>query len=121
VSHQALTVFDFETSPVRVVDREGDPWFVLADVCRVLEIANSRNPTSRLDADEKDVHTMDTPGGRQQATVINESGLYSLILTSRKDSAKRFKKWATGTVLPSIRKHGGYVRGQEPYQGGWWK
>jgi anti-repressor protein len=105
-------VFDFETSPVRVVDREGNPWFVLADVCRALEIANVGVAAARLDDDERNsICNTDVNRGRgnPNLVVINESGLYSLILTSRKDSAKRFKRWVTGTVLPSIRKHGGYV------------
>ncbi|WP_424140272.1 phage antirepressor KilAC domain-containing protein [Roseomonas chloroacetimidivorans] len=105
--------FDFEGAAVRVATEAGEPWFVLADVCRVLEIENSRNAAARLDDDEKGVRTMDTPSGAQQMTIINESGLYSLILTSRKAAAKRFKKWVTAEVLPAIRKNGGYVAGQE--------
>lgn len=101
--------FDFNGSEVRVVTRNNDPWFVLADVCRVLEISNSRNVAARMDDDEKGVHTMDTSSGRQQMTLISESGLYSLILTSRKTEAKAFKKWVTGEVLPAIRKSGGYM------------
>lgn len=103
-----IVPFDFEGAAVRVVDRGGDPWFVLADVCRVLEIGNSADAARRLDDDEKGVDTIDTPGGLQEMVVINESGLYSLILTSRKDAAKRFKKWVTADVLPTIRKTGGY-------------
>lgn len=68
---------------------------------------------SRLDADEKDVSNVYTLGGNQEMTVINESGLYSLILTSRKPEAKTFKKWVTGTVLPAIRKDGAYIMGEE--------
>lgn len=105
----AVMPFFFDGAQVRVVSREGEPWFVLADVCRVLEIANARDAAGRLDEDEKGVVTTDTPGGPQQTTIINESGLYSLILTSRKPEAKRFKKWVTGTVLPTIRKTGGYM------------
>lgn len=101
--------FEFEGAAVRVIDRAGEPWFVLADVCRVLEIENSRNVSARLDDDEKGVHTMDTPGGEQSLTIINESGLYSLVLTSRKAAARRFKKWVTAEVLPTIRKTGAYI------------
>ncbi len=101
--------FEFEGASVRVVMTEGEPRFVLADVCRVLAIANARDAGGRLDDDEKGVVTTDTLGGAQETTVINESGLYSLILTSRKAAAKRFKKWVTAEVLPDIRKHGGYV------------
>jgi prophage antirepressor-like protein len=101
-------VFDFEGREVRTIDRDGVVWFVLADICRVLAITNNRNVTARLDDDEKDVHTVDTPGGTQEVTIINESGLYSLILTSRKESAKRFKKWLTAEVLPTLRRTGRY-------------
>lgn len=104
----ALQNFAFDDMLVRVIMRDGEPWFVLADVCRVLDIKNSRDVSARLDADEKDRHTMTTLGGQQDVSIINESGLYSLILTSRKEEAKRFKKWVTSDVLPSIRKTGSY-------------
>ena len=100
--------FEFEGSAVRLTDRDGQPWFVLADVCRVLEIGSPHKAAERLDDDEKDRTTIPTPGGDQDMTIINESGLYSLVLTSRKAAAKRFKKWVTADVLPSIRKTGGY-------------
>lgn len=108
-----LIPFEFESHAVRVIERDGEPWFVLADVCRVLEIANSRDAAARLDDDEKaDVGITDTSSNgvaqRREMTIINESGLYSLVLTSRKPSAKRFKKWVTAEVLPSIRKTGSY-------------
>jgi prophage antirepressor-like protein len=77
-------------------------------VCRALDIANARDAAKRLDDDEKGVVNTDTLGGKQSMVIINESGLYSLILTSRKPAAKRFKKWVTAEVLPSIRKTGGY-------------
>ena len=105
--------FDFEGAAVRVLDREGFPWFVLADVCRVLEIGNPSEASKRLDADEKmtlsniEGHS-GRRGGPQALTIINESGLYSLVLTSRKAAAKRFKKWVTAEVLPTIRKTGAY-------------
>lgn len=79
------------------------------DVCDTLEIGNSRQAVSYLDDDEKGVTTNDTLGGTQQVSIINESGLYSLILRSRKPEAKKFKKWVTAEVLPSIRKHGAYA------------
>lgn len=105
----ALQVFEYEDrNQFRTIDIRGEPWFVLADVCRVLEIGNPSQAASRLDDDEKGVITNDTPGGPQQMVVINESGLYSLILTSRKPEAKRFKKWVTSEVLPAIRKTGSY-------------
>lgn len=106
--------FNFEDQAVRVITRDGEPWFVLADVCDVLAISNNRDAATRLDDDEKaDVGITDTSstGVTQQrmVTIINESGLYSLILTSRKPTAKRFKKWVTSEVIPSIRKTGGYM------------
>jgi len=102
--------FQFEKSEMRTVrDKDGTPWFVLLDVCSVLGIANSRDAAARLDDDEKaDVGITDTSSkGVQQkrtVTIINESGLYSLILTSRKPEAKRFKKWVTsaGGGGPSV-------------------
>jgi prophage antirepressor-like protein len=108
MNEQNITTFAFEGNPVRIMGEDGDPWFVLADVCKVLEIAESHRAAARLDDDEKARHTVTTPGGDQEMTIINESGLYSLILTSRKPAAKRFKKWVTAEVLPSIRKTGGY-------------
>lgn len=90
---------------------DGQPWFIAADVCRSLGL--DRTAVRRLDDDERGVRTMHTAGGPQSVGVINESGLYSLIFSSRKESAKRFKKWVTSEVLPSLRKHGGYINGQE--------
>jgi hypothetical protein len=101
--------FDFEGHGVRMQMLRDEPWFVLADVCRVLDINNARQAATRLDDDEKGVITNDTLGGKQEMTVISESGLYSLILTSRKEEAKRFKKWVTSEVLPAIRRTGFYM------------
>jgi prophage antirepressor-like protein len=93
----APRVFNFNGLKVRVFDRAGDPWWVLSDVCQPLGIANPRDAASRLDDDEKDaVGIADAIGREQQTTIINESGLYSLILTSRKEQAKAFNKWVTG-------------------------
>jgi prophage antirepressor-like protein len=100
--------FNFNDIPVRTVNREGEIWFIAADVCAAMEIASSRQAVSRLDDDEKGVCTVSTPGGRQEIMIVSESGLYSLILTSRKEEAKRFKRWITQEVLPTIRKTGGY-------------
>ena len=102
--------FKFEGAEVRVhTDENNNPWFVANDVCQILELANPRSRTALLDSDEKDVHIMDTPSGEQKMTVVNEAGLYSLILRSRKPEAKAFKRWVTHEVLPSIRKSGGYI------------
>lgn len=101
--------FDFEEQAVRVILRDGEPWFVAADVCRVLDIANRHDAVSRLDEDERDaVGSTDTVGREQQMTIISESGLYALIFTSRKEAAKRFRKWVTSEVLPALRRAGRY-------------
>ena len=94
---------------VRVVERDGEPWFVAADVCRALDVVNSRDAVARLDADEKNtvVLTDGTPGNPQK-TIVNEPGLYTLILGSRKPEAKAFKRWITHEVIPTIRKTGAY-------------
>lgn len=104
-----LTVFDFDGLEVRVVASDSnDLWFVAKDVCDVLELSNVSQSLARLDDDEKGITTVDTLGGNQDLSIINESGMYSLVLTSRKPEAKKFKKWVTSEVLPSIRKTGSY-------------
>ena len=105
---QSLIPFNFDDALVRVIMRDGDPWFVLVDVCRVLEISKHRDAGSRLDADERGSVVVDTLGGPQETTIISESGLYSLVLTSRKEEAKRFKKWITAELLPQLRRTGRY-------------
>lgn len=85
--------FTFNSQAVRTITKDGEPWFVAKDVCDVLEIENHRNVLARLDDDEKDVHSMDTLGGRQEVAIINESGLYSLIMRSRKSQANAFRMW----------------------------
>lgn len=104
-----IQVFDFEDNAVRVVDIDGEPWFVAADVCRVLDLSNPSKACADLDDDEKGLTNSYTPGGTQEMRVINESGLYNLIFRSRKPEAKKFRKWVTAEVLPSIRKTGMYV------------
>lgn len=94
---------------VRSILIDGDPWFVAADVCKALEIEKTNRALSRLDDDEKGAHSVSTPGGRQRMSIISESGLYSLILGSRKPEARAFKRWITHEVIPSIRKHGAYM------------
>lgn len=107
---QQLVPFDFEGRAVRVVtDDQGDPWFVAADICAVLQLPETHKAVARLDDDEKDRNSIPTPGGVQEMTVVSESGLYSLVLGSRKPEAKRFKRWVTHAVLPSIRKTGSYA------------
>jgi anti-repressor protein len=106
-------VFQYQANNLRTFLKDGEPWFVAKDVCEVLEIKNSRDALSRLDEDEKDVALTDTPSGQQSMNVVNEYGLYNLILTSRKPEAKQFKRWVTHEVIPSIRKHGGYIATNE--------
>lgn len=104
-----LSTFSFESSSVRVsIDDNGEPLFVAADILSTLNL--DRKALERLDDDEKGVSSIHTPGGRQEMTVITESGLFSLVLGSRKPEAKRFKRWVTHEVLPSIRKTGAYVQ-----------
>lgn len=104
-----LQVFSYEGNEVRTISKSGESWWVLKDVCEVLELSNSRMVAERLDEDEKGVSIIDTLGGKQELTVISESGLYNVILLSRKPEARRFKRWVTHEILPSIRKHGAYV------------
>ena len=104
-----VKVFSYEDKQVRTVLIDGAPWWVLADVCRVLGLKNSRNASSRLGDDEKDVHLVDTLRGKQRMTIVNESGLYAVILRSEKPEAQAFKRWVTHEVLPTIRKPGAYV------------
>jgi anti-repressor protein len=108
-SQNALKVFDFDGRQVRIVEKDDQPWWVAKDVCDVLEHSNSRKAIELLDDDEKGVSKVYTLGGMQDMTVINESGLYTLITRSNKLEARRFRKWVTSEVLPSIRKHGGYL------------
>lgn len=98
---------------VRTIQKDGQPWFVAADVCRALDVRNNRDALSRLDNDEKGVALTDTPGGKQNLVIVNEPGLYTLVLGSRKPESRAFKRWITHEVIPSIRRIGGYIAGQE--------
>lgn len=105
-----LKTFNFDAAAVRVVaDNDGEPWFVAADVAGALQYSEASAMTRSLDDDEKGLQIVQTPGGQQELAVINESGLYSAILKSRRPEAKRFKRWVTHDVLPTIRKTGAYV------------
>lgn len=99
---------------VRTIVKDNEPWFVAADVCRALEL--DRTATRRLDDDEKDVHSTHTLGGDQEITIINEAGLYALVLGSRKPEAKAFKRWITHEVIPAIRKNGAYITPEAAYK-----
>lgn len=99
---------------VRTIIIDNEPWFVGKDVASILGYAEPRSAISKkVDAEDKGVAKMETPSGEQKMTIINESGLYSLILSSKLPKAKEFKRWVTSEVLPSIRKNGGYIINQE--------
>ena len=112
--YMELQIFNNEEfGEVRTITKDNEPMFCLADVCKALEISNVGNVKQRLS--EKGIHTADTPtkGGLQKMIFINEANLYKTIFQSRKESAERFTEWVTSEVLPSIRKNGGYIAGQE--------
>jgi prophage antirepressor-like protein len=106
-----LSTYSFQNQPIRVLGTPDRPLFVAADVCRILEIANSRDAVSTLEEDEKDgVGITDAIGRTQNTTAVTESGLYALVFKSRKPEAKAFRKWVTSEVLPAIRKTGAYLK-----------
>ena len=98
---------------VRTVLQDGEPWFVAADVCKALEIGNPTDVMRRLDADERTLVSIEGASNGLPVNAVNEPGLYTLVLTSRKPEAKAFKRWITHEVIPSIRKHGGYLTPQK--------
>lgn len=109
-----LKVFDNpQFGSIRTVIQNDEPWFVAADVCKALDHSNSRMALERLDEDEKGVSLIYTLGGDQEMSIVNEPGLYSLVLGSRKPEARAFKRWITHEVIPSIRKHGAYMTPQK--------
>ncbi len=103
-----LKTFIYNDARVRTIEINGEPWFVLKDVCDVLRLGSPHKIADRLDDDEKGRTLIPTLGGTQEVNIINESGLYSVILRSDKPEAKPFRKWVTSEVLPSIRKSGSY-------------
>ncbi len=104
-----LQVFSYEGNEVRTVQKGDGTWWVLKDVCDILELTSPHKVAERLDDDEKGRSLIPTLGGNQELTVVSESGLYNVILRSDKPEAKKFKRWVTHEVLPSIRRHGAYV------------
>jgi prophage antirepressor-like protein len=108
-----LHIFNYNGYKVRTIQKDGEPWWVLKDVCEVLGLSSPHKVFERLDDDEKGRNQIPTLGGEQEMTVVNESGLYNVILRSDKPEAKPFRKWVTSEVLPSIRKNGGYIVNQE--------
>ena len=121
-----------EFGEIRTTTINNEPWFVLKDLCAAFGDQNYRRVASRLEDDEKGVSQIATPGGNQNMTIVNESGLYSTLfamqpekargvtdeyIIQRQEQLRRFKRWVTSEVLPSIRKHGGYIAGQEELSG----
>lgn len=113
-----FTIFKFGDSEIRVINKCGEPWFVAKDVCDALDLTNSRKALTALDDDEKGVTLSYTLGGEQNLSIVSESGMYTLVLRCRDAVNKgsvphKFRKWVTAEVLPSIRKHGEYVKGKK--------
>lgn len=106
-----MQIFENEQfGKIRGMDVNGEPWFVAKDVTTALGYKNNRQAiTSNVDVEDRGVHAVDTPSGTQNMQIINESGLYSLMILSKLPTAKMFKRWVTSEVLPSIRKHGAYI------------
>lgn len=104
-----IVPFDYNGSEVRTLLIDGEPWFVARDICDRLEVKDVSMALRSLDEDEKGTSTVGTPGGLQELSVVNEPGLYSLTLRSRKPEARAFKRWVTHDVLPALRKRGAYA------------
>jgi anti-repressor protein len=110
MSNTSISVFtNSEFGKLRAVPIDGEPWFVASDVAKALGYRMASDMTRRLEDYEKGTHSTRTPGGSQTVSVISEAGLYSAIIGSKIESAKRFKRWVTHEVLPAIRKNGGYM------------
>lgn len=111
-----MTFSNPDFGEIRTIEENGAPWFVGQDVARALGYGEGKSlanaVANHVDAEDKGVTEMMTPGGKQNMTIINESGLYSLVLSSKLPTARQFKRWVTSDVLPSIRKNGGYISGQ---------
>jgi len=103
-----LQLFNFEEKEIKTIQINNEIYFVGKDICNILELSDVSKAISRLDEDEKLIRTLFLSGQNREVLFVNESGLYSLVLTSRKPEAKRFKKWVTSEVIPSIRKTGSY-------------
>lgn len=105
-----IQIFNYNSNEIRTIQKDGEPWFVLRDVCNVLGLGTPARVAERLDPDEvSQTHITDSMGRQQETTIINESGLYNVILRSDKPEAKPFRKWVTSEVLPTIRRHGMYA------------
>lgn len=111
----ALLSYQFGVNPLRIVRREGEPWFAATDVAQALGYRDAANLVRNLEDDEKGTHNVSTLGGDQELTIISESGLYAAIFRSRKPEARLFRKWVTSEVLPAIRKTGTFtLAGADP-------
>ena len=108
-----MQIFNYNETPVRTVMKDNEPWFVLKDVCEVLGLTDTGRTAERLDQDELTRTTLVSGGQNREMLIINEPGLYNVILRSDKPQAKPFRKWVTAEVLPSIRRTGGYIQGQD--------
>src|SRR5699024_2851003 len=110
-----LTIFESpEFGSIRTVELDGEPWLVGKDVATALGYKNPQEAIrTHVDDEDKGVSEILTPGGKQSVPIINESGLYSLVLSSKLPTAKQFKRWITSEVIPAIRKNGGYIAGQK--------
>lgn len=110
-ANNQITPFDFNGNNVRTIaDETGEPWFVLKDVCDVLEMTSPHKVAARINSqDRNSIPVLANDGKRYQTTIVNESGLYDVILDSRKPQAREFRRWVTAEVIPSIRKHGAYM------------
>ncbi|HCG2389804.1 TPA: ORF6C domain-containing protein [Staphylococcus aureus] len=114
---QELQTFNFEELPVRTLEVDGEPYFIGKDVADILGYANGRDALSKhVDAEDKLTSQIATAGQNRNVTIINESGLYSLIFSSKLENAKRFKRWVTSEVLPTLRKTGAYQIPSDPIQ-----
>ncbi|MEK4103134.1 phage antirepressor KilAC domain-containing protein [Paenibacillus sp. FSL R10-2791] len=104
-----LQAFSYEGNEIRTVQKNGEPWWVLKDVCAVLELTDTNKVAERLDSDELTRAKLVSGGQTREMYIVSESGLYNVILRSEKPEAKKFKRWVTHEVLPTIRKHGAYI------------
>lgn len=99
-----------EFGEIRTIEKDGEPWFVGKDVAAALGYEKPTDAVRKhVDVEDRGISKMETPSGAQETTIINESGLYSLVLSSKLPTAKKFKRWITSEVIPSIRKHGAYM------------
>lgn len=109
-----LLTFDFDARAVRVIQRDGAPWWIAADIAAILGYDHTPSMVRNLDDDEAAVHILHSSGQRREMSIISESGLFAAILKSRKPEARAFRRWVTGTVLPALRRTGRFIMGEAP-------